>query len=100
MVPSFSTSQTSLGSSPFTKQPVADIAFGLSLPNWVCASPIVGPRLDAKTRVANNFIQDPSILFLQKDVISSAGSSQTTDWSSIRSLLTALPFYLGRNSLL
>src|SRR2546425_10678428 len=98
MVPSFSTSQTSFGSSPFTKQPVADITFGVSLPDWVCASPVVGPRLDAKTRVANNFIQEVSILFLQKDVISADWREPNHRLGFHSIAFNSFAILLGRNS--
>jgi hypothetical protein len=71
MVPSFSASQASLGSSPLTRHPVTETAFGSSLPDWVCARQTPTLRLDAKTRVASNFTEGPFILFSPQDVISS-----------------------------
>src|SRR5216683_2304363 len=59
----FSAIQTSLGSSPLTKHPVTETAFGGSLPDGVCASPVLKPRLDAKTRVPSNFIEGLFNLF-------------------------------------
>jgi hypothetical protein len=46
-----------------TKHPVIEIAFASSLADWVCASPVLRPRLDVKTRVATNFIKRLFMLF-------------------------------------